>query len=302
MQTESFAASTIPLTKRIHRGWIIEVVVGALVFLVYDWCRDHVIGTGTSALRNAKQIVAAEQFLGLYHERAVQQAFLSADWFIAFWNIYYGTIHFVVPVIALVVLYRKFPTRYVRWRNTFVFMLAISVIAFWLYPLMPPRLMPARYGFVDTAAHFFNFGPQVHVSLDANGNPSAAALREFGNLFAAMPSLHVGWSTWSVLALWPVVRRRWVRVLLALYPVTVLFGIVVTANHWILDAVGGWAVLGLAYGCAVGVDRVRRRTLIEVQPSPLFMRRTSSNTPPIPSSAATGNASSRSARARSTSS
>jgi hypothetical protein len=155
MQTESFAASTIPLTKRIHRGWIIEVVVGALVFLVYDWCRDHVIGTGTSALRNAKQIVAAEQFLGLYHERAVQQAFLSADWFIAFWNIYYGTIHFVVPVIALVVLYRKFPTRYVRWRNTFVFMLAISVIAFWLYPLMPPRLMPARYGFVDTAAHFF---------------------------------------------------------------------------------------------------------------------------------------------------
>jgi len=173
-----------------------------------------------------------------------------------FWNIYYGTIHFVIPVVALVWLYRKAPARYVRWRNTLVLMLGISILGFWWYPLMPPRLMPAHFGFVDTAAHYFNFGPQVRVHLGPNGQPSAAAVRAYGNLFAAMPSLHVGWSTWSVLAVWPLIRRTWAKALWVLYAVSIFFCIVVTANHWILDAVGGWVVLALGYAGAVGVDRV----------------------------------------------
>ena len=137
------------------------------IYLVYDWLRDKTTGTSAAAYRHALQIVDAEQFLGLYHEHSIQQAFLHVDWFMSFWNIYYGTIHFVMPVVALVWLYRKAPVRYVRWRNTMVLMLAISIVVFWLYPLMPPRLMPARYGFVDAAARYFNFGPQVHVHFDA---------------------------------------------------------------------------------------------------------------------------------------
>jgi membrane-associated phospholipid phosphatase len=107
--------------------------------------------------------------------------------------------------------------------------------------------MPERYGFVDTAAEYFTVGPQIEIAFGDDGQPTAAAVREFGNLFAAMPSLHVGWSTWVALALWPMVRHRWGRVLLALYPTAVVFGIVVTGNHWLLDALGGWVVLALAY-------------------------------------------------------
>jgi membrane-associated phospholipid phosphatase len=247
-----------PATRSIRHGWIIELGVGVAIYLLYDWLRDQTAGTSAAALRHAHQVVDAEKFLGLYHERTIQQAFLSADWFMAFWNVYYGTIHFVMPVVALVWLYRKAPVRYVRWRNTIMFMLAISLAGFWLYPLMPPRLMPTGYGFVDAAARFFNFGPQVRVRFGPGGRPTAAAVHQFGNLFAAMPSLHVGWSTWSVLAMWPLVRRPWVKVLLALYPVSIIFCIVVTANHWILDAVGGWVVLGAGYLCALGVERVRR--------------------------------------------
>jgi PAP2 superfamily len=135
-------------------------------------------------------------------------------------------------------------------------MWAIAVLTFFVYPLMPPRLMPERYGFVDTAAEYFNFGPQVKVEFGANGQPTQKALDQYGNPFAAMPSFHVGWSTWCVLALWPLVRRRWVRALLIVYAASVLFCIVVTANHWLLDAPGGWAVLGLGYLGAYGIDRV----------------------------------------------
>ena len=77
-----------------------------------------------------------------------------------------------------------------------------------------------------------------------------------------MPSLHVGWSTWSALAVWPLLRRTWAKVLWALYPVTIFFCIVVTANHWILDAVGGWVVLAIGYLGARGIEWLltRRRT------------------------------------------
>ena len=73
-----------------------------------------------------------------------------------------------------------------------------------------------------------------------------------------MPSLHVGWSTWSALALLPLVRRRWLKVLVALYPFVTIFAIVVTGNHWILDAVGGWVVLAAGYGAAILLERVSR--------------------------------------------
>jgi hypothetical protein len=241
---------------------VLEIAGCAVIFLAYDRVRDHLAGPAGIAFRNAKDIIRADQWLGLYQERAIQQAFLSADWFMAFWNIYYGTIHFVVPVVALVLLYRKMPARYLRWRNTLAFMLGFALLGFWLYPLMPPRLMPARYDFVDTAARFFNFGPQVKVRIDANGHPTAAAVRAYGNLFAAMPSLHVGWSTWSALALWPLARRTWVKALLVLYPVTIFFCIVVTANHWILDAVGGWIVLAAGYALAGVVAMLSRRRAV----------------------------------------
>jgi hypothetical protein len=261
-----------PVSKRARYGWVGEVLAGAAIYLVYDVLRDHAVGTSAAAYRNALDVVDVEKFFGLYHEYTIQHAFVHADWFMAFWNIYYGTIHFVMPVVALVWLYRKAPVRYVRWRNTIVFMLAISLVAFWAYPLMPPRLMPDHFGFVDAAARYFNFGPQVRVRFGPDGQPTAAAVKTYGNLFAAMPSLHVGWSTWSALAVWPLLRHRWAKVLWALYPVTIFFCIVVTANHWILDAVGGWVVLGLGYLSALAVERVlarRRRRIVGTDVSPV---------------------------------
>jgi hypothetical protein len=258
------ASAPGPLSRRLRHGWIAELLAAVGIYLLYDSLRDRVAGVSADAFRHAQQVVDAEKFLGLYHEHSVQHAFVHLDWFMAFWNIWYGTIHFVMPVVALVWLYRRMPARYVRWRNTLVIMLGLSLLAFWAYPLMPPRLMPPSYGFVDTAARYFNFGPQVRVHLGPNGQPSTEAIHTYGNLFAAMPSLHVGWSTWSLLAVWPLLRRTWAKVLWVLYPVSIFFCIVVTANHWILDAVGGWVVLAVGYlgarGIEAGLNRRRRRS------------------------------------------
>lgn len=225
-------------------------------YSLYDRARDQVQGDGLTAFRNARSVVRWEQVLGLYQEHRIQHWFLGADWFIAFWNVYYGTIHFVAPVAALIWLYRRAPVRYVRWRNTLLVLLGLGLLGFWLYPLMPPRLMPASYDFVDTAAQYFNFGPQRPIVLGPDRMPVDADSEPYGNLFAAMPSLHVGWATWSVLAVLPTIRRGWVRVLLCCYPLGTLFAITVTGNHWLLDAVGAWLALGVAWAIAVAWEQL----------------------------------------------
>jgi hypothetical protein len=232
----------------VRGGWVLEIIGVRVVASLYDWARDGLTGSGHEAFLHARQVIRAERLLGIYHEETVQEWFLPYDAFITFWNFFYGTVHFVAPIVVLVWLYRKAPARYVRYRNTLFLMMVLGLLGFWLYPLMPPRLLPERYGFIDTRLEYFGLG-------EASRDPSV------DNLYAAMPSLHIAWATWAVLALWPLVRRSWGRGLLVAFPLAQLFCTVVTANHYWLDAVGGWAALGLAYALAAGAARARRGRL-----------------------------------------
>ncbi|MGH9181661.1 MAG: phosphatase PAP2 family protein [Acidimicrobiales bacterium] len=217
--------------------WWHEVALVAVFYAVYSFIRNTQGSASVSeahALRNALSIVRIEEALGLYRERALQGAFLGWRAFIEFWNFFYGSFHFVVTVFALVWLFRRFPDRYRRWRNTLAATTALALIGFAAFPLMPPRLMPSPYGFVDT--------------LRAYGSPwsfESGPVSKVSNQFAAMPSLHMAWAVWSTLALLPALRRTLSKVIAAVYPFLTLFAIVVTANHFFLDALGGLAVLGL---------------------------------------------------------
>jgi hypothetical protein len=91
-------------------------------------------------------------------------------------------------------------------------------------------------GFVDTVVTFHTWG-----SWGSSGVDSAS------NQFAAMPSLHIGWSLWCAIVVARLARRRWVRVAAVIYPAATLFVIVGTANHFVLDAVGGVAAVGLGF-------------------------------------------------------
>ena len=92
----------------------------------------------------------------------------------------------------------------------------------------------------------------VQPVLDAEGsalrtnliNFDEGAVAKLSNQYAAMPSMHTGWSTWCALVLIPMTRRRWLKVVIGLYPVATVFCIMVTGNHYWLDAVGGLAALG----------------------------------------------------------
>lgn len=94
-------------------------------------------------------------------------------------------------------------------------------------------------GFIDTVL--------VH---DTWGSMASGDLKNMSNQYAAMPSMHIGWSVWSGLTIFALARIPWVRVLGLLYPTATLLVIVATANHFWLDAVGGLICLAFGYTVA----------------------------------------------------
>ena len=80
-------------------------------------------------------------------------------------------------------------------------------------------------------------------------------MQRISNQYAAMPSLHVAWATWGTLVLSQLVRRRVARGLAVAYPGATVFAIVVTANHYWIDAVGGLLTLLIGYGLASLLSR-----------------------------------------------
>ena len=164
-------------------------------------------------------------------------------WFIQFWNLFYGTFHFAVTVFALVWVYRRFPHLYARHRSTFLCTTGLALVGFSLFPLMPPRLLSDCGEFGGCLATLY---PYVDTVTDVGGLWSfdSGTMQSVSNQYAAMPSLHFAWAAWSALVLWPIIRNRTARVLVAAYPVATLFAVIVTGNHFWLDAVGGLVVLG----------------------------------------------------------
>jgi hypothetical protein len=106
------------------------------------------------------------------------------------------------------------------------------------------------FGFVDTLADYG--GPW---SFDSE------TMASISNQYAAMPSLHIGWATWCAFAVWPLLRNRWAKAAVLLYPAATLFAIVVTGNHYWIDGVGGLIVFGLGALIGMGLHRWNQQRL-----------------------------------------
>ena len=252
-----------PLRHRASLRWWKEVLLAAGVYVVYSIVRNRFGSAGGDpgpAYGHALDLIRVERALHLYVEPTLQQHYLDlpAHGLIRLWNVYYGLAHFVVTFVALVWMFRRQPHRYRRLRNALALTTAVALIGFASYSLMPPRLLddpgelggcqlyaspaaPAcdRYGYVDTVARYGGW-----ISFGNEG------MKELSNQYAAMPSMHIGWSTWSALVLVPLLRRRWAKVLAALHPALTLVCITLTGNHYWIDGVGGLVCLAVGYGLA----------------------------------------------------
>ncbi|MEV6795782.1 phosphatase PAP2 family protein [Streptomyces sp. NPDC051320] len=233
-----------PRTSSIHRlrspgrprVWL-EVLLTAVSYWTYSLIRNAVPEQKAAALRNADWVWRTEHTLGIAVEQSINHTMNSVTWLIVTMNYYYATLHFIMTIGVLVWLFRSHPGRYAAARLALFATTSVALVGYYLFPLAPPRLMSGGH-FVDTVL--------VHHTW---GSMASGDLKSMSNQYAAMPSMHIGWSLWCGLIIFALAATPWVKVLGLLYPATTLLVIVSTANHFWLDAVGG--VLCLSFGVAL---------------------------------------------------
>ncbi len=235
--------------------WWREATILLAFYALYSFVRGQ-FGSGAhhlaEAATNAQRVIDAERFLHIGNELELQRWFLQWPVLIRGLNIFYGFFHLVVPIAVLVALFRCTPASYRRARNALAATTGLALIGFSAFPLLPPRLLcdcplgsGVDAGFVDTLARdggLWSFGTH--------------GVGAVSNQYAAMPSLHLAWALWCTIVILPVLRRRSTRALAIAYPLVTLLTIIVTANHFWLDAVGGAVVLAAGFGLAAAGARV----------------------------------------------
>lgn len=250
-------------------------------------------GTVNVARRHALQIIHLEQRLHLFFELDVQAWFLKHPFLLHWTNRTYSFIHIPGTILFLVWLFyyttysrvdlplhtrsmgeadgpSAGPKLYAARRRTMAVCNLIAFVVFTLWPCMPPRLLsdPDVPGSIGEESRSYGFVDTVH---GADGESSYWTQNKFCNQYAAMPSLHFGYSlliglTIMTIPLAPQHRRRrsvpltmGLRIRLPsprrllclllgiMYPSIILVAIIATANHFVLDAVAGAMVCGLAW-------------------------------------------------------
>lgn len=206
-----------------------EAAAITAMLTLYRLGRGWVAGKDALAAANAQALIKAERAVGIFREQAWQAAVLHTDW-MGFFNWYYESVHFPLTGAFLAWVFLKHAPHYARVRNSFVVATLVGFLMHWTWPLLPPRLLPGSYGFVDTIGeHIYGDGSK---------------LGPFANQVAAMPSLHFGWSLTCGVGVVLLSQSRWRWAALA-HPVLTFVAIVVTANHYFLDAIVAIPVMGV---------------------------------------------------------
>ena len=202
----------------------IGIVVGA--YFAYMYSRALIFSDFQStALANARRVIEFEKSAGFFWEPGWQSwAIESAKSVVIFFNWAYIVTFFPIVLTASVVLYFTNRERYRYYRNVVLLSFLIALVGFMLFPLAPPRMIAEH--FVDTINIF---GPSGYASRE---------LTNYYNAYAAMPSLHFGWTVMFGI-IFIRTNHKLIKIFGVIYPTMTLFAITITGNHYITDAIGG---------------------------------------------------------------
>ncbi len=236
-----------------------EVALVIVAYWAYYLARALAAGRVEDAFDNAHIIVSTEQALGIFVELPLQIALLGYDLIVHFFSLWYFWGHF--PLIALFGVWTLF--RHgddYRWARNAIFIAgALALIGYAAFPVAPPRLLPAA-GFVDTldSAFVLKYSDSTLV-----------------NQFAAVPSMHFGFAVIIGAALYRILGGRRGAAAGLLIASLMLTSIIVTGNHYFLDAALGLppAIAGMMLATRIERYRYIPRLMACLQRSFLGERR-----------------------------
>ncbi|HEX3907198.1 MAG TPA: phosphatase PAP2 family protein [Mycobacteriales bacterium] len=254
--TERAEVTERPVAEQRRPRWWLELPLAVAFYFVYAKIRDlHGDATEHSrgiARAHGYSILKVEKWLHIDVEHGIQHYALKSRDFIIGLDVYYGTFHFIFTCAVFVwLLFKGVPDKFRHSRTVLAIGTAMALVVFAVYPTMPPRLMPPGVKTVDTNEVIGGLWSYNHGVIEHISDP-----------YAALPSLHIVWSSWVAYALWsnlPASRRwRWV---FWIYPVFTGYAIIATGVHWTLDLVGGAVVFVVALLLTKWLERglARRR-------------------------------------------
>jgi PAP2 superfamily len=204
-----------------------EVLLWLGLYPVYLAIRGLSIDSHATALANAHDLISVERSLSVFHEGVVQEALEPLHGFFStYYMLGFG------PVVAATLIWLAFMKceYYVQLRTALFVSLAFAAVSYALVPMAPPRLVP-DIGIADT------------VGLAAGHDTgSFGGVLPF-NPYAAMPSMHVGWSLLVGIFGVRALRGNPLRWVFALHPVLMAVTVSATGNHYFLDSAAGVVVV-----------------------------------------------------------
>jgi hypothetical protein len=240
--------ASMRVRPRSVKALVREAVIIVSVYLIYDAIRNLAPDRAELANQHGWNGLTVERHLHIDIEHTLNDFVSSHPALAVACNYFYATLFLASVVAVLGWLWVRRPQVYSHYRTILVVMTLIALVCFWLYPLAPPRLLPGG-GFVDTVPYFHTWG------MDPSKPARGAGV---SNQFAAMPSMHFGWALWCGVTLWRCASHVWHRVVGVLYPAMTAFVVLGTANHYVLDILGG----ALAFMLAMSLVTWRERHFV----------------------------------------
>jgi hypothetical protein len=225
--------SEYPFSLRINRG-VKEVLLFLGVYVFYKISRYVAIGDVNTAFDHAYDVVNLEKQMGIFYEIPFQKFFLDKESIVRFLNRFYTLVHLPSIIIFFAWLFRYHSRHYTMIRNYFFAANFIALFMYISYPCAPPRMLH-DLGFVDTL---------LEVS---KVNLYDGPLVRFFNQYAAMPSMHFGTSLLISVTVFLLAKPKWFRIVMLFYPPMVFLVIVITGNHFFLDAIVGAMMISLPF-------------------------------------------------------
>jgi hypothetical protein len=263
------------LLPELSRRDILEAGIIASAFLLYFWVRGAVVDRPEPAYWHALDVIDVQRSLGIFWEDDMNAWVVDHRSVAQVMNLVYFYLHFPLIIVFGMWLYYYRRDNYTFVRDSFLASGAIALVIYWLYPVAPPRELDelaARYdpaapayvtGFFDTMKEYLGYAYD------------SQSTRAFVNPYAAMPSLHFGWDFLLGIGVVMAFREKaWAWLVVAvgiLLPVSQVFAITLTGNHFFLDAAAGGVValagLGIAHLLQVRVYPVLENSVRRL-PSP----------------------------------
>lgn len=232
--TEERAA---PAAATTHGGPLLELGFVAVGLLAYLLVRAHTASRADEAVANAQEVLALERVLHLDLEHGIQAVTLATPWLTGLATWFYVWGYFPAVVTTTLWLYATNRDAYRTLRTALLVSGALGLLVYATYPCAPPWLTDPAY--IDTV---------TNASLQGVARPGALT-----NELGALPSFHVGWLVVAAAVLFGATRSRLARVLCVVWPGVMVYAVVATGNHWLLDVPAGLAIAAMGLLVAVRV-------------------------------------------------